>query len=72
MLLRYSRHAEERTAEQGITRQMVETVVAAPETVIRGDTADEYGAQVGSRKMRIIVARHRDPALVVTVYRISA
>ena len=58
-------------AEQGITRQMVETVVAAPETVIRGNTADEYEAQVGSRKMRIVVARHRDPALVITAYWIS-
>ena len=57
--------------EQGITRQMVETVLAAPETVIRGDTADEYDAPVGSRQMRIVVARHRDPALVITVYWIS-
>jgi len=58
-------------AEQGITRQMVETVVAAPETVISGDTADEYDAHVGSRKMRIVVSRHRDPALVITVYWMS-
>lgn len=53
--------------EQGITRRMVETVVAAPDTVIRGDTADEYDADVEYRRMRVVVAR-RAPPLVITVY----
>lgn len=57
--------------EQGITRRMVETVLAAPGTVTRGDTADEYDAYVGNRKLRIVVARRRDSALVITVYWIS-
>ena len=68
MLLRYSHHAAERMVEQGITRRMVETAVAAPETVISGETADEYDAPVEDRKMRVVVARHRQPALVITVY----
>ena len=51
--------------EQGITRRMVETVVAAPDTVIRG--ADEYDADVEYRRMRVVVARWAPP-LVITVY----
>ena len=38
---------------------MVETIVAAPDIVIRGDTADEYDAQVGSWKVRVVA--HREP-----------
>ena len=53
--------------EQGITRRMVETVVAAPDDVIRGDTADEYDADMEHRRMRVVVAR-RNPPLVITVY----
>ena len=53
--------------EQGITRRMVEAVVAAPQTVIRGDTADEYDAYVEHRRMRVVVAR-RDLPLVITVF----
>lgn len=53
--------------EQGITRRMVETVVATPDTVTRGDTADEYDAYVEHRRMRVVIAR-RDPPLVITVY----
>lgn len=64
--LRYSHHAAERMVEQGITRQMVETVLAAPRAVIAGETADEYDSPVGDRMMRIVVARERN--LVVTVY----
>ena len=64
--LRYSHHAAERMVEQGITRQMVETVLSAPGTVIEGETADEYNARVGDRIMRIVVARERN--LVITVY----
>ena len=64
--LRYSHDAEERMVEQGITRQMVETVLSAPGTVIEGETADEYNARVGDRIMRIVVARERH--LVITVY----
>lgn len=64
--LRYSHHAAERMVEQGITRQMVEAVLAAPRAVIAGETADEYDAPVGDRMMRIVVARERN--LVITVY----
>lgn len=67
-LLRYSRHAVERMAEQGISRGMVEAAVAAPETVSEGDTADEYTARVAGRRMRVVVARNRWPTLVITVY----
>ena len=41
--------------EQGITPRMVETALAAPETVIIGETADEYGAPVEDRKMRVVI-----------------
>ncbi|MCY4377384.1 MAG: hypothetical protein OXC31_26800 [Spirochaetaceae bacterium] len=40
----YSHHAAERMVEQGITRAMVETVLAARGTTGTGDTDDEYGA----------------------------
>ena len=63
---RYSHHAAERMVEQGITRQMVEAVLAAPRAVIAGETADEYDSPVGDRMMRIVVARERN--LVITVY----
>ena len=55
MLLRYTHHAAERMVEQGITPRMVETALAAPETVIIGETADEYGAPVEDRKMRVVI-----------------
>ena len=64
--LRYSHHAAERMMEQGITREMVEAVLSAPGTTIRGDTADEYDAPMGDRIMRIVIARERN--LVITVY----
>ena len=53
----------ERMEEQGIARRIVEAVVAAAQTVIRGDTADEYDADVEHRRTRVVVAR-RDPPLV--------
>ncbi|MXW24606.1 MAG: DUF4258 domain-containing protein [Chloroflexi bacterium] len=66
--LRYSRHASERMEAQGITREMVEGALSAPDVVVEGDTAHEYDTAVGGRTMRIVVATRRNPRIVVTVY----
>ena len=57
--------------EQGITHLMVESVLAQPETVIEGDTADEYDARIGDRRMRVVLTRNHDPVLVITAYWIA-
>ena len=49
MRLRFSHHAWARMREQGVTREMVETVLSGPATHIAGDTADEYEAIVSGR-----------------------
>ncbi|MXW35847.1 MAG: DUF4258 domain-containing protein [Chloroflexi bacterium] len=66
--LRYSRHANERMAAQGITREMVAAALSAPDVTVEGDTATEYNTPVGDRMMRVVVATRRDPRIVVTVY----
>ena len=68
MRLRYSHHADERMGEQGITREMVDAVLASPTVTVEGDTANEYEAVVTSRPMRVVLTAGREPRLVITVY----
>ena len=58
--LLYSHRAAERMVEQGITRAMVETVLAAPGTTATGDTDDEYDAPADHRTvLNQLIPRNR-------------
>ena len=69
---RYSQHATERMTEQGITRAMVEAVLASPATSIEGATANEYEAAVGGRPMHVVLASDPESPIVITVYWVAA
>ena len=68
MELRYSNHAVERMTEQGITREMVDAVVASPETTNEGVTANEYEGVARGRPMRVVLTSDRESPIVITVY----
>ena len=68
MQVRYSHHARERMAEQGIAQKMVDAVLAAPEHRALGDTAHEFRAVVGDRLLHVVLFASREPAIVITVY----
>ena len=68
MQVRYSHHARERMAEQGIAQKMVDAVLAAPEHRALGDTAHEFRAVVGDRLLHVVLSSSREPAIVITVY----
>ena len=68
MRLRFSHHAWARMREQGVTREMVETVLSGPATHIAGDTADEYEAIVSDRLLHVVLSAGSQPAIVITVY----
>lgn len=68
MRVRYSQHATERMTEQGITREMVEAVIASPERSIEGTTANEYQGTVTGRLMHVVLSSSLESPIVITVY----
>ena len=64
----YSRHARRRMRERGITESMVEQVLAAPDMLVEGETADEYTGFVDGDLLRLYLARGTEPRLVITLY----
>ena len=72
MQVRYSHHARERMAEQGIAQNMVEAVLEAPEQRIVGNTAHEYRAAVGDRLLHVVISAGPEPASVITVYWVAS
>ncbi|MDE2669425.1 MAG: DUF4258 domain-containing protein [Chloroflexota bacterium] len=67
MRITYSRHARDQMEERAITEQHVEQVLAFPDRLVEGVTADEYNAVVEGRPLRVVMARNTDPSLVITV-----
>ncbi len=64
----YSRHARRRMRERGITEAMVEQVLAAPDMLVEGETADEYTGFVDGVLLRLYLAWGAEPRLVITLY----
>jgi len=54
--------------EQGITREMVETVLASPGRWFEGDTAHEYESTVKGRLLHVVLSVGPRPGIVITVY----
>ena len=67
MRVAYSRHARDQMVDRAITLRHVEQVLASPDRLIEGVTADEYNAVVDGRALRVVLARNTEPRLVVTV-----
>ena len=65
--LRFSCHALKRMGEQGITQEMVETVLACGRW-FEGDTANEYEATVRGRLIHVTLSAGPRPGIVITVY----
>ena len=64
----YSDHARRRMRERGVTESMVERVLAAPDVLVEGETADEYTGVVDGVRLRFYLARGTEPRLVITLY----
>lgn len=64
----YSGHARRRMRERGITESMVEQVLAAPDMLVEGETADEYTGFVDGVLLRLYLTRGTEPRLVITLY----
>ena len=71
MRLAYTGHARDQMVERAITARHVEQVLASPDSLIEGVTADEYNALVDGRSLRVVLARNTEPRLVVTVMIVS-
>ena len=54
--------------EQGITQEMVVTVLARPGRWFEGDTANEYEAVVKGRRLHVVVSVDPLQGIVITVY----
>ena len=67
MRVAYSRHARDQMVDRAITLRHVEQVLASPDRLIEGVTADEYNAVVDGRALRVVLARNTEPPLVITV-----
>ncbi len=76
MAFAFSRHAEEQMELRGITHEQVETVLRAPDRLIR----EEQGQVVYQKVIfpenepyliRVFVNAEKDPPFVKTVYRTS-
>lgn len=67
MRIAYSRHARDQMVDRAITERHVEQVLAFPDRLVEGVTADEYNAVVEGRPLRVVMARNTDPRLVITV-----
>ena len=67
MRIAYSRHARDQMVDRAITERHVEQVLALPDRLVEGVTADEYNAVVEGRPLRVVMARNTDPRLVITV-----
>ena len=65
--LRFSHHALKRMGEQGVTREVVEIVLARPGSLFEGDTADEYEATVKGRRLHVVLSVGPRPGVVITV-----
>lgn len=68
MDLRYSRHAEERLEQQGITQAMVEAVLLDPQWTPATSRNTRYDAMVGDRRLCVIVAEEHSIPVVVTAF----
>ncbi len=68
MRIAYSRHARDKMEERGITEQVVQQILDAPDGVAVGETAVIYNAMVNGVELRVVVARATDPSLVITVF----
>lgn len=64
----YSGHALTRLEQRGITESMVERVLAAPDILVEGETADEYTATVDGLSVCVVLARQSEPRVIITVY----
>ena len=71
MRVGYSDHAIGRMEHRGISEEIVQRILTSPDTLIEGETADEYTALVGGVEVRVILARDTEPPLVVTVYEVD-
>ncbi|MEI6776908.1 MAG: DUF4258 domain-containing protein [Chloroflexales bacterium] len=73
----YSRHAQEEMARRGIPQLLVDSVLRAPQQIVReqnGRVAYQSQVDFGEGQiflLRAIVVDMVDPAVVVTVYRTS-
>lgn len=68
MRIAYSGHALIRMEQRGITAEMVEQVLIAPDNLVEGGTADEYTATVDGVILRVYLARGTEPRVVITLY----
>lgn len=68
MRIAYSGHALIRMEQRGITAEMVERVLTAPDHLVEGETADEYTATVDGVMLRVCLARGTEPRVVITLY----
>lgn len=71
MRIAYSRHARDQMEDRGITSRHVDQVLASPDRLVEGVTADEYNAVVEGRPLRVVLARNTEPRVVITVMIVS-
>ena len=71
MDLQITRHAQERMAEQGISRADVEALLERPERTETGETATIYEATVDGRPLRAVVVRDSQPPRLITVFEVT-
>ncbi len=71
MRVGYSDHAITRMEKWGITEEMVQYVLTAADSLIEGQTADEYTALIDGVPICVVVARGTEPPLVITVYEVD-
>ena len=63
----YSRHAQDRMAERGISRREVEHVIRHPDTSYTDrDGYDILVGEYGGRRIKVVVKRGSDPPYVIT------
>lgn len=71
MRIAYSDHAVTRMEKRGITEAMIQYILTTPDSLIEGQTADEYTALVDGVPICVVVARGTEPPLVITVYEVD-
>ena len=68
MELRFSRHAVEQMLLRKVSEEEVEQVLTNPQWTPPTGRNARYDAQVGIRRIGVVVAEEHDPPVVVTVF----
>ncbi|MGH3770003.1 MAG: DUF4258 domain-containing protein [Pseudonocardiaceae bacterium] len=70
MRFRYAVHALDRCSERGVTKAEVEECVRRATSIFRTRKGNQYRAEMGGRRLKVVVAEDQDTAdekFVITV-----